>query len=181
MPPTNTEHVRWFKDEVHTHEGQLKAYLRGSFPSVRDVDDLVQETFLRVWKARLSHPIDSARSFLFQVARHLAIDVVRRNQTVVQESLRDSVAETVMEERPTALETLAHAERVAVVAEALAELPDRCREIFILRKLKQIPQKEIASRLGISERTVESQVTRGMKLCEAYFRHRQVHSFTRHG
>jgi RNA polymerase sigma factor (sigma-70 family) len=59
-------------------------------------------------------------------------------------------------------------------------LPDRCREIFILRKLKQVPQKEIASRLGISERTVESQVTRGMKLCEAFFRHRRVHSFTRH-
>src|SRR5438876_12279709 len=65
---TSTVDSRWFAAEVHAHERSLRAYLRGAFPSVRDVDDVVQESYVRVWKARLAHPIQSARSFLFQVA-----------------------------------------------------------------------------------------------------------------
>jgi DNA-directed RNA polymerase specialized sigma24 family protein len=69
--------TRWFTEEVHPHDASLKAYLRGSFPSVRDVDDVVQESYLRIWKARAIHPISSARAFLFRIARHLALDTLR--------------------------------------------------------------------------------------------------------
>src|SRR3954471_24912441 len=81
MPPPNTDQARWFANEVHAHDGQLRAYLRGTYPAVRDVDDVVQESYLRTWKARLAHPIASTKSFLFQVARNLAVDVVRRKQS----------------------------------------------------------------------------------------------------
>jgi RNA polymerase sigma factor (sigma-70 family) len=161
---------RWFADEIHSHDGQLKAYLRGAFPSLRDVEDLVQESYLRVWRARLERPIASARGFLFQVARHLAIDLIRRHRAVPHERLRDSAAESVIHEGPSVAEALSHAEKVGVVADALAHLPPRCREVVILRKFQHVSQREIARRLGISERTVESQVTRGMKLCESYLR-----------
>jgi RNA polymerase sigma-70 factor (ECF subfamily) len=163
---------------VHPHDSSLKAYLRGSFPHVRDVDDVVQESYVRIWRARMTQPIRSARAFLFQVARHLAIDAVRREQVSPIEPLRDLAALSVIEERPDAAEALVYREKVALMGEALAALPDRCREIFILRKLQHVPQKEIAARLGISERTVESQVTRGMKLCEAWLRKHGVQSFT---
>jgi RNA polymerase sigma factor (sigma-70 family) len=171
--------ARWFADEVHAHDSSLKAYLRGSFPSVRDVDDVVQESYVRIWRARMTQPIRSARAFLFQVARHLAIDAVRRHHTSPIESLRDLAELSVIEERPDAAESLVYREKVALMGEALADLPDRCREIFILRKLKHVPQKEIAARLGLSERTVESQVTRGMKLCETWLRKRGVTGFIR--
>jgi len=65
---------------VHLHDSSLKAYLRGSFPSVRDIDDVVQESYLRVWKARASQPIKSAKGFLFTVARRLALDLIRRER-----------------------------------------------------------------------------------------------------
>jgi RNA polymerase sigma-70 factor (ECF subfamily) len=80
LPRDRVPEARWFADEVHRHELALKAYLRGSFPSVRDIDDVVQESYLRVWRARLAHPIHSTKSFLFQVARHLALDLVRRDR-----------------------------------------------------------------------------------------------------
>jgi RNA polymerase sigma factor (sigma-70 family) len=63
------------------------------------------------------------------------------------------------------------------VADALADLPARCREVFVLRKFKGMPQAEIAMLLGISERTVESQVTRGMKLMEKLLRERGLEGF----
>jgi len=72
------EKTRWFKDEVHVHDAKLKSYLRGSFPTI-DVEDVVQESYLRTWLAHAVSPIRSAKAFLFTVARCLAIDS-RRNQ-----------------------------------------------------------------------------------------------------
>lgn len=171
------EQARWFVDEVQPHEGQLKAYLRGAFPAVRDVDDVVQESYLRLWRSKLGGRIDSARSFLFQVARHLAIDAERRRQTAATDTGWNLAELPVLEEAPDAAEALSYKEKVSLMAEALAHLPTRCRETFVLRKFQGVPQKTIAAQLGISERTVESHVTRGMKLCEAYLRRRGVTSF----
>ena len=113
-------------------------------------------------------PIASAKAFLFQVARHLAIDAARETKATPVDSLRDFSAITVIEDKPSAADVLCYQEKVSLVATALTQLPARCREVFILRKFKQVPQRIIAAQLGISERTVESQVTRGMKLMEAY-------------
>jgi hypothetical protein len=49
--------ARWFAEEVQPHEASLRAYMRGAFPMVRDVDDVVQESYLRVWRARAAQPI----------------------------------------------------------------------------------------------------------------------------
>lgn len=171
-------HARWFSEEVHAHESQLKAYLRSSFPAVRDVEDVVQESYLRTWNAKMARPILSAKAFLFQVARHLAIDAVRESKAAPIDRLRDLSTVTVIEDGPNAAEALSYQEKVSLVAAALAGLPARCREIFILRKFKQVPQRVIAAELRISERTVESQVTRGMKLMAVYLRKHGVDGFS---
>jgi len=174
----SSEQSRWFTEQVHAHDGQLKAYLRGSFPSVRDVEDVVQESYLRIWKARLTRPIHSTKSFLFQIARHLAIDVVRTRQMAPTESLVDFQALPVLEDRPAAAATLSRKERIDLLSEALASLPDRAREIVFMRKFQAIPQKEAAAKLRVSERTVEAQLAKGMKQCEDYLRKRGVRGFT---
>src|SRR5688500_6163822 len=70
--------TQWFKKEVHAHGGQLKSWLRGQFPSVRDVDDVLQESYLRVWKVRATQPVQSAKALLFTIARRIVLDDVRR-------------------------------------------------------------------------------------------------------
>ncbi|MGH7957018.1 MAG: RNA polymerase sigma factor, partial [Opitutaceae bacterium] len=115
----------------------------------------------------------------FQVARHLAIDAVRETNASPVDPLRDLSAVTVIEDKPNAADALCYQEKVSLVAAALTQLPTRCRDVFILRKFKQVPQREIAAKLGISERTVESQVTRGMKLMEAYLRKNGISGFSR--
>lgn len=169
--------ARWFSEEVHPHEKSLRGWLRGRYPGVRDVDDVVQESFLRIWRARLSRPIASTKTFLFQVARHLVVDKVRRDRVAKTDALGDLAVLNVTEDRPDPAELLSYHEKVSLVADALANLPSRCREVFVLRKFKGVPQAEIAFRLQISERTVESQVTRGMKLMEKYLRDRGVEGF----
>lgn len=181
LPPPSraSEQTRWFAEEVHSHESSLKAYLRGSFPTVRDVDDLVQESYLRIWKARLARPIASTKSFLFQVARRAAIDVLRRKVVAATETLGDLSVLAVMDDRPNTAEALSYDEKIELLAAAFLRLPARCREIMTLRKLRGWSHREIALQLGISERTVESQITRGTKLCETCLRERGVAGFSR--
>lgn len=176
-PSADQDH--WFREEVHAHDASLKAYLRSSFPAMRDVDDMVQESYLRIWKTRLDRPITCAKAFLFRIARHVAIDKIRRSQSVVVESHGDMSEVLVADHKPNAAEALSHREKVDLLAHALAALPKGCREIVILRRLKCLSQKEVAARLGISERTVESQFARGLDLCEIYLRKRGVHGFSR--
>lgn len=171
------DHTRWFHEEVHPHEAALRAYLRGAFPGMRDVEDVVQESFLRIWRARLVRPIASTKSFLFQIARHFVVDGVRRARTARTECLGDLAGLCVLEDRRDAAETLTYGEKVSFLAEVLASLPARCRQIMIMRKFDEMSHAEIASRLGISERTVESQITRGMKLLAARLRERGLEGF----
>ncbi len=172
-PAPDPDHGRWFKQEVHVHDAQLKSYLRGSFPSVRDVDDVVQESYLRVWKARLTRPVNSAKSFLFQVARHLAIDLVRRNRASPVDGLPDLADLSVLDDGPGVVELACTREEIASLARALDALPARCREVMILRQIEGVPQKEIARRLGLSELTVQTHVVNGLRRLEA-FMHRHA-------
>ena len=178
MPPQNTDQARWFADEVQAHEGQLRAYLRGTYPAVRDIDDVVQESYLRTWKARLAHPIASAKSFLFQVARNLAVDVVRRRQAAPVESTLDFEALPVLEESIDVGTALSRREKIDLLTAALAALPDRTREIVFQRKFQNTPQRQVAAQFGISERTVETQLAKGMKHCADYLRRRGVRGFS---
>ncbi|MBI4626026.1 MAG: RNA polymerase sigma factor [Verrucomicrobia bacterium] len=148
--------------------------MRNAYPSIGDVDDIVQESYLRIWKARAAQPIRSAKAFLFQVARRLAIDLVRRERASPIRRVSDLAALTVIDVGPGVVETVSRNEKIRMLADAIDTLPGRCREIFILRRLQCIPQREVAARFGLSERTVEVQVYRGLRRCEEFLRARGV-------
>ena len=181
LPPTASElspildQSRWFTEEVQPHESSLRSYLKGSFPTVRDVDDLVQESYLRLLKARAAHPIQCARAFLFGIARRLAVDVIRKERrTTAHEVVVDFGLLDVVEDKADAAETTSARQEIALLAEALHSLPPRCRAVMILRKLDQLSHREIAQRLGISVSTVEAQIFRGMEKCTQHLRSRGV-------
>jgi len=169
------EQTRWFADEVYPHDSSLRSYLKGAFPAVRDVDDVVQESYIRMLKARASQPINCARAFLFGVARRLAIDAVRRKRRATErEVVVDFEYLEVSDETVDAAEASSTQQEIELLAEAIHALPRRCREIMILRKLEHLPHRDIAERLGISAATVEVQIARGMEKCARYLRARGV-------
>ena len=157
---------RWFLHEVHPHSDVLRAYLRKAYPSVPDPSDIVQESFLRVWKARASAPVRSAKAFLFQVARRLAIDVVRRRQVSGDNAVCETDVRSVLDDGPDAAEAACRNEELWLLAQAIAALPARCREVMILRKIEGLSQREIAVRLGITEGTVQVHIGRGLRQLE---------------
>jgi RNA polymerase sigma factor (sigma-70 family) len=170
VSPSNLS--KWFIDEVHPHDASLKAYLRGAFPSVHDLDDVVQESYLRIWKTRAATPIKSAKAFLFTVARRLALDFVRRSRRSPVVAVKDLAGLFVLDVTSDAREAATTTDEIRILAEAIDALPGRCREVFVLCHIEGCSQQEVARRLAISENTVAVQSARGLQRCEKFLRHR---------
>ena len=164
-----SDHARWFAEEVQPHEGKLRAYLRHRFPTIGDVDDIVQETYARLFRERQAGRKFEARSYLFAVARNVAFDIFRRSRTVAIGGLGEMAGLGVLEERPDAAESASHIQEVELLHEAIRTLPERCREIFALRRFHGLSHREIAGRLGISENTVDAQLCTAIFRCRQYF------------
>lgn len=172
MPPEQSDNARWFAEEVHPHGESLKRYLQRSFPAVRDVDDVVQESYLRVWRRQLVHPISavtgsvtaSVKSFLFQVARRLAIDAVRRRRAspIDPNAVTDFPSSSVVDDGPTSRDAACNQQEYELLLDAIDALPARCREVIVLRKLQGKSVAETAIALGISQETVQVHTRRGV-------------------
>ncbi|MBP7140679.1 MAG: sigma-70 family RNA polymerase sigma factor [Opitutaceae bacterium] len=153
----------------------MRSYLKGSFPAMRDVDDVVQESYLRICKAHTAHPIQCARAFLFGIARRLAVDVLRKERRTTAHNVSLGFgAFDVREDKVDAAEAASTQQEVELLAEAIHALPARCREVMVLRKIERLSHREIAEKLGITIGTVEAQIARGMEKCTCYLRSRGV-------
>ena len=169
MPLQETEQSRWFSLEVQPHEAALRAYLQARFPLLHDADDIVQETYSRLLREKDAGRIRHPRALMFTVARNAALDFFRRRRTVQLEAITHSAVESVVEEAPHAADTITQRQELEILAEAVQTLPNRCRQVIMLRYLKGFSYKEIASTLGVSSETVKTHMAKGVKLCADYF------------
>jgi RNA polymerase sigma factor (sigma-70 family) len=174
VPPQNSEQARWFTEQVQPHEPELRAFLSRRFPTVQDIDDLVQESYARLMRARRHGSIVEPRAYLFTTARNAALDLFRRKPTLSVEDLAETGRLAVVDESPDAAETASHAQEIALLTEAIAALPPRCREVLVLRKLQGVSYREIGARLAISENTVNAQLAIGVVRCRQYLEARGV-------
>lgn len=160
---------RWFETEVQPHRPAVRGWLLARFPTLPDVDDLVQEAFVRVLRARQAGPLRSTRALLYTTARNLALDAVRRQRVVAFEPLTESDDSFVLADTADVFAAVSKRQELELLTCAIQHLPGRCREILTLRTAYGLPQKEIAAKLGVSESTVEKQMALGIRLCAAYF------------
>ena len=168
MSPS-AEEARWFAEVVQPHDAELRGFVRRHFPAIDDVDDLLQETYARVWRARLIRPIESPRSFLFSIVRNLAYDHHRRRRGIVLGPITETAAARVFDDGPSAAEHASQAQEREILLAAVSALPDRCREVILLRYMDGLSYKEIATKMNISPETVKVHVTKGVQRCQAFF------------
>lgn len=131
--------------------------------------DLAQESFLRVLSARGNgQAILDMRALLYRTARNLVVDQYRRDAVRQHEAL-DALAEEQQPPAPVHLQpeqVLASQQVVRAYVAAIEALPPRCREAFVLHIFEELPQAQIAQRMGISVSMVEKHVVRGMLACK---------------
>jgi RNA polymerase sigma factor (sigma-70 family) len=170
MPPTTPELARWFAEEVQPHEASLRAYLRVSAPTPSDVDDLVQESFIRLLRMHEGNSVRCPKALLFAIARNAIRDTYRRARTDREIPLTESNVHDILDQAADVIDLVNRRQEQVLLAEALKDLPERCREIIILRKIHGLSQKEIAGKLNISINTVESAISRGLRRCATRIR-----------
>lgn len=174
MPAPDAEQSRWFAAEVQPHESALRTYLQTRFPQVRDFDDIVQETYRRVLREQAAGRIRHVRAFMFTAARNIALDLFRRRKHGPVTAIPNPAELNVVEERPDAAEMLSHLQELEILAEAVHSLPDRCRQVIMLRYLKGCSYQEIADRLGVSVETVKTHMAKGVQRCCEFFEARGI-------
>ena len=158
---------RWFAEEVLIHEDSLMKFLRRSWPKPSELDDIRQETYVRVYEAAAKSLPQATKAFLFTTARHLMIDRVRRQRVVSIEAvggLGELDDLNVLIDEPSSETRVSARQELRRLAAALDGLPARCRDVLWLRRVEDLPQKEVARKLGLTEKTVERALARGVEL-----------------
>src|SRR6185437_183285 len=153
-------------------EGVLRACLYRYTRNDSDVEELLQETYARLLTAgcRDEPEVRSVRGFALTIARNVAFDWLRHRHIVPIEVVADLEALDGLDESEQIDEVVNAHQELALLVNAVQELPDRRRQVFTLRKVYGYSQREIASRLQISENTVEQHLTKAARRCaEALF------------
>lgn len=153
--------------EVLQLEPLLRAYLHRFAPQPSDLDDLLQETYSRLFSvtAERRAVVENVQAFAITVARNIATDWIRHRRVVPIDQVED-MSELPIADRAADLETMVHShQQLLHISHAIAGLPERCRQVFTLRRVYGFSQKEIARRLGLTEGTVEQHLIKGMRRC----------------
>lgn len=146
----------------------LRGWLQSRFSHQIDVDDIVQESLMRVLQARERTELKSPKAFFFATARNLAMDVVRRSKIVQFNSLTENELSDVLDDSESSSEEIERSEELELLTKAIQSLPSKCRRIFTLRKVYCMSQPDIAEKLGVSVNTVATQLKIGVRKCSAF-------------
>ena len=154
-------------------EGAFDAIFRAHYPGLvtfldrllrgrGEAEEVAQEVMLELWRRRDGLDIrESLRAYLYRAARNRALNVLRHERVVEAAAPYARMPES---EQARAEPDLLEQELDAAVAAAVAQLPERCREIFQLSRVDGLRYVEIADTLGISVKTVEAQMGRALRL-----------------
>lgn len=137
----------------------------------KEVEDIVQETYVRVCQVETPEQIQFPRSFMLRTAQNLALDHLKRAETRLNISLDDELDLELAGYTTRADETfdrVAANQEFGFFCEAVRQLPLQCRKAFVLKKVYGYSQKEIALNLDISENTVEKHIATGIKRCAQF-------------
>lgn len=166
---SQSEQTRWLANELKPHEVALRGYLLNSFPSV-DADDVIQESYVKLLKARALGRIASVKAYLFSTARNTALTLFKRERLYSDTPVSDLPAWRVMDHAPDPAAVADAHQRLKIMGRALDRLPARCRDVMRLAVLGGLSNAEIARELNLAENTVRVHLARGIKKCADYLR-----------
>ncbi len=166
------------KKSLPSHEGigQLYTTLRSSllgyasryFKRPQEIEDVVQEAFVKVIEAKNARNIDVTDAYLYTTTRNLALNSLDKLEFRLTDTIGDLMPESVLLETPSLEEQFESRERFELFCRAVRQLPVKCQRVFILRRVYGLTHKEIAERMEISVKTVEVHLTKAIVRCTDY-------------
>jgi RNA polymerase sigma factor (sigma-70 family) len=166
-----TTSIRGLSAVFLEHQSSLKRFIARFLSRPQDVEDVVQEAYLRAFGAvKSGEDVRSPKAFLFRIAKNVALNELATKSRRLTDYIEDSTAQDVIDKGSSAEDQVMGQEKLAMFCGAVASLPEQSRRAFLMRKVYGLSHKEISERLGISISTVEKHVASGLLRCSAYLR-----------
>lgn len=150
----------WFKhifDQNYQYVLNYLFYLSGD---VALAEDLTQDVFMQLWDKRLNIKDDTVRPYLFTIARNCFLKNIRRKKYDLK--FRSSYFENVENESPEYILEMKEFDKK--LQKSLAELPDKCRVVFLMNRIDGLSYREIAENHGVSIKAVEKQMSKALAI-----------------
>lgn len=160
------------QDAFVRHESSLKRFIGRLTRHAPDVEDITQEAFLRAFAVERDRAIAQPKSFLFRIAKHLALSHLTSKARQITGYLEDSGDAADPATASSAEDEVSAEQSLALHCEAVVSLSPQCRQVYLLRKVHGLSHKEIAVHLGIAVSTVEKHLLKGIEQCDRFIRDR---------
>ena len=121
--------------------------------------DICQDVFLKVWEKKIEYRTEAIKGLLYKMANDRFINQIRRDK--VANKYKDTI-DLRVKNNISPQDTLEYNELKGRYEEALAELPEKQREVFLMSRLEGLTYREIAERLDISQKAVEKRMSNAL-------------------
>ncbi len=150
----------WFRKVFSTTYDPLRNYLYYLSGDIHWADDAIQELFLKLWEKRDILREETLVPWLYAAGRNLFLKH-KRHDAVHLKFVKTTEKEEPWEEGPSIAEREEFDVRLQSV---ISDMPERCRTIFLMSRMDEMTNPEIASRLGVTVKAVEKQMTKALKI-----------------
>lgn len=131
--------------------------------------EIVQSLFVDLWQRHEQLAVKtSLKAYLYTALRYAILDHLRSR--TVRDRYVESIRAATYPLRNVTAETVAYRELETTVQQGMGRLPERCRQVFRMRRLEHYSVKEIALKLGVSSKTVENQLTKATKVLRLHLK-----------
>uniref|UniRef100_UPI0032165AB3 RNA polymerase sigma-70 factor n=1 Tax=uncultured Draconibacterium sp. TaxID=1573823 RepID=UPI0032165AB3 len=156
-------------EKIYEEYYEMLLYISLQYLSSReDAKEAVQDAFVKLWANKESVKENaSLRNFLYTITKNNCLNILKKQEVILrsQEDLKWMEIHYHHEAmNRLGFDFLEFKELKQKIEDAIERLPDHCREVFRLSRFSQLKNKEIAERLEISEKTVESHITKALRL-----------------
>lgn len=157
-----------FEYTFRTYAPRLEAFARKYTTDTDEAEDIVQNAFLKLWERRELLENISLTSFLFMLIKNSCLNYLKHNQ--VAGTIEQRIPDINKIEQLYAIDfvsdpssQLQQKELTESIDQIMNELPPKCKEAFVLSRLNGLKNREIASKMDITEKVVEKHITRALK------------------
>ena len=163
MPTNKQLNNRVLKAFQSCRDGLVRSIMKMSVEQ-QDVDDILQETFIRVLDSDAKQQIKSPKGYLFVVSRNLVLKKLMQQSKVIHTELDDALIEN--DDDNTVEKELYQKLKFERFSKILSSLPEKNRRAILLRKLYCLSHKEIAKKMDVSVSSVEKYIATGLRQCK---------------
>ncbi len=155
---------RWLCDEVLPHKHAYLALARRLTRNAEAASDIVQDVYAEVLQGDTWKTARDPKAFVLRIVYCRAVNWVNRQKIVPIHPLPDYEGLSFADFGPDAFDRLSGREELEAVLEILADMPARCRQVIMMRRVEELPPREIARRLGIDMVTVRRHMARAISI-----------------